>query len=182
MVGHIVTVICLHADVAAAYAETDLERARTAAGTVATIAADAERELDRLRAVLADDLPTAPPRSLAELVRSAAIPVTLDQRLGDDELPLTHAHAVYRIVQEALTNVRRHAGRAPARVSLRREQGEVVVEVVNEPGRAGALRPGGAGLEGMRERVAPYGGDVEAGPATGGGWLVRARLRLDAAG
>ena len=182
VVGHIVTVICLHADVATAYARTDLERARAAAGTVATIAGDAERELDRLRAVLADDLPSAPPRSLGELVDAAAIPVTLDQRLGDDELPLAQAHAVYRIVQEALTNVRRHAGRAPARVSLRREAGEVVVEVVNEPGRAGALRPGGAGLEGMRERVALYGGDVEAGPAPGGGWLVRARLRLDAAG
>ena len=132
--------------------------------------------------MLADDLGSAPPRSLDELVGAAAIPVTLDQRIGDGELPLAHAHAIYRIVQEALTNVRRHAGRAPARVSLRREEGEVVVEVVNEPGRAGALRPGGAGLEGMRERVALYGGDVEAGPAPGGGWLVRARLRLDAAG
>nr|NLD40265.1 hypothetical protein [Actinomycetales bacterium] len=85
---------------------------------------------------------------------------------------------VYRIVQEALTNVLRHAPDSPAiGVTIARSRQTVVVEVENEPGAGGEPREGtGKGLIGMRERASVYGGAVEAGPSEGG-WRVRAVLK-----
>jgi signal transduction histidine kinase len=90
--------------------------------------------------------------------------------------------AAYRIAQEALTNVLKHAGPATASVVVRAEGGTVEVEVCDD-GRgqdgAGAPSDGGHGLVGMRERAALYGGTVEAGSRPGGGYRVRARLLVD---
>ncbi|MDP9430230.1 MAG: hypothetical protein M3Q47_15815 [Actinomycetota bacterium] len=81
-------------------------------------------------------------------------------------------------MQEALTNVLKHAGPATARVSVRSGGGAICVEVCDD-GR-GARQPGaGHGLVGMRERAALYGGSVEAGSLPGGGYRVRARLAVD---
>lgn len=88
--------------------------------------------------------------------------------------------AVYRIVQEALTNVVRHAGSADCRVNLSRVGPEAVeIEVVNDaPPRLPSRRPGsGHGLIGMRERAAMCGGTLSAGPLPTGGFRVHARLR-----
>jgi len=94
--------------------------------------------------------------------------------------------SAYRIVQEALTNVMKHAGPAKATVVVRYGDGEVAVEVTDD-GRGVApavARSGGTGLGtiGMRERAAVHGGDLEAGPRAGGGYRVAARLPFGAAG
>jgi signal transduction histidine kinase len=85
--------------------------------------------------------------------------------------------SAYRIVQEALTNTLRHAGGASARVLLRYRPDALEVEVVDDGrGPAGDADPLGHGLIGMRERVQLFGGELEAGPRPGGGFVVRARL------
>ncbi|WP_079143953.1 sensor histidine kinase [Streptomyces luteocolor] len=92
--------------------------------------------------------------------------------------------SVHRVVQEALTNVTRHApGAADVRVRIAAEGRELVVEVTNGPGAHGRSADrtppgghGGLGLIGLRERVAAVGGGLEAGPVPGGGWRVRAAL------
>jgi signal transduction histidine kinase len=85
--------------------------------------------------------------------------------------------AAYRFVQEALTNVVKHAGEASARVSFEWAPDALVVEVADDGRGAPAERASaGHGLVGMRERVALYGGSLEGGPRPGGGFVVRARL------
>jgi signal transduction histidine kinase len=92
----------------------------------------------------------------------------------------------YRVVQEALTNVLKHAGAARAQVHLRYGPAALAVEVVDTGRTAGHGGDGGDGaghgLAGMRRRVALYHGELEAGPAPDGGFRVRARLPLDPAG
>jgi signal transduction histidine kinase len=109
---------------------------------------------------------------------AAGTPTTL--RADEDvmSLPPPVALAAYRIVQESLTNVVRHAGPAPATVTLLREDGHLIVDVVNE-GSAAHVPFGdgaGTGLAGMRERAAALGGTLEAGPRPGGGFHVHAKL------
>src|SRR5207302_1754861 len=97
-----------------------------------------------------------------------------------DDLPVTVDLSAYRIVQEALTNCLRHAGGAPARVSVTRGERAVLVEVTNDAGQPAPDRnDGGHGVAGMRERVAVCGGDFSAGPLPNGGWRVRASLPLE---
>ena len=96
--------------------------------------------------------------------------------------------AVFRIVQEALTNVLKHAGKPPTEVRLNYEPAALVVEVadagrpipaaVPAPDISGASVPRGAGmgLLGLRERAALYGGQLIAGPRPAGGWLVQAKI------
>ncbi|MFD0467543.1 sensor histidine kinase [Nonomuraea thailandensis] len=94
------------------------------------------------------------------------------------ELPTTVDHAVYRIVQEALTNTRKHAAGARSRVRLAYRPGLVEVEVGDD----GQPRPGdvgvGLGLAGMAERVSLCGGELRAGPSPRGGFVVHARIPL----
>jgi len=85
-------------------------------------------------------------------------------------------------VQEALTNVARHAGPATATVHVTYGEQDVTVQVDDDGRRGARPRPaGGSGIAGMRERVAALGGDLYAGPRPGGGFRVRARLPLDGA-
>jgi signal transduction histidine kinase len=93
------------------------------------------------------------------------------------QLPPGVDFTAYRIVQEALTNVLKHAGPATATVIIGYEGTALRLEILDD-GRAGNGRttPGGHGLVGMRERVGLYGGTFEAGPRTGGGFRVAARL------
>ena len=104
--------------------------------------------------------------------------------VGVGEVPPGVALTAYRVVQEALTNARKHASGAPVSVQVHRvgeETDELVVAVVNGPGRALADAPaGGHGLVGMGERVALYAGRLETGPSSDGGWRVRTRLPLPA--
>jgi signal transduction histidine kinase len=117
---------------------------------------------------------------LPELVTRASlagVTVTLDV---SGELPEGLGLTVYRIVQESVTNVVKHAAPASCAVSIVAEDTSVVVSVVDDgPGeRVLAGGGGGHGLIGMRERVAVYGGTFSAGPMAGGGFAVRAEVPL----
>jgi signal transduction histidine kinase len=92
--------------------------------------------------------------------------------------------AAYRVVQEALTNVIKHASGAEAVIRLVYGECELVITVTDDGGPAGYGHqgsPGGRGLIGLRERVELYGGGLDAGPRPGGGWRVRATIPLEPA-
>ena len=116
--------------------------------------------------------------ALAAQVRSAGVPVDLVVDGDATDVPLGVDLSAYRVVQESLTNVIKHAGPAAAVVHVRYEPGEIVVEVADDGrGVNGAVRPnGGHGLLGMKERVAVWGGTLDAGPVAAGGYRVLARL------
>jgi signal transduction histidine kinase len=121
--------------------------------------------------------------ALAESVRAAGLPVHLVVNGSGAPLPAAVDVSVYRIVQEALTNVLKHAGSAHAEVSIGYVDDTVTIEVTDDgPGLEVAdlvwaeAAQGGRGLAGMRERVALFGGDLRAGPRPDGGFAVRARL------
>jgi signal transduction histidine kinase len=119
---------------------------------------------------------------LVEQVRAAGLPVTFAARGRPGDLPAGLELAVYRIVQEALTNTLKHAGPgATAAVSVTWRDRSVELEVTDTgTAPAAAIRTGGAGLRGMGERAAVYGGQLEAGPRVGGGWRVATVLRAPA--
>ncbi len=94
-------------------------------------------------------------------------------------LPADIDLSAYRIIQEALTNVVRHAGTSQCRVSIDREDDQLSIEVVDS-GRGGAISGSGFGIVGMRERAGLLGGEFAAGPRPGGGFRVAARLPLPA--
>ena len=97
-----------------------------------------------------------------------------------EALPPHLGLAIYRIVQEALTNVIRHAGEgAEAEVEINAGQSDVTVRIEDEGVGTSATETGGHGLVGMRERVELLGGSFSAGPRRGGGFAVRARLPLE---
>jgi signal transduction histidine kinase len=110
------------------------------------------------------------------------VEVRVEGQRGD--VPVGVDLAAYRIVQEALTNVIRHVGRARATVAVRYADGAVTVEIDDEgsarPGRSSVPSATGQGLVGMRERVAMYHGDFDSGPRPGGGFHVAARLPFGA--
>jgi signal transduction histidine kinase len=118
--------------------------------------------------------------ALAASVRAAGLPVNLVISGDHAALPATVEVSVYRIVQEALTNVLKHAGHARADVTIGCAQETVTIEVTDngtaEPGLHASA--GGHGLAGMRERAAVFGGELRAGPRPGGGFAVLARLPL----
>ena len=117
-------------------------------------------------------------------VRSAGLPVELRTNGTVAELPRALDVSAYRIIQEALTNVLRHAPGANTRVTLRYAPDAVELGVDNDPprdyaiGTSGAGGVGGHGLVGMRERAAMFGGTLSAAPSTDGGFTVRVRLPL----
>jgi len=117
--------------------------------------------------------------SLVERVRAAGLNVELSVT-GAHYLPPGVDLAAYRVVQEALTNVIKHAGTARAAVVLEYRPGDLLITVTDDgravPGSAGS---GGRGLIGLRERIGLYGGELDAGPRPGGGWRVRARIPLE---
>ena len=118
--------------------------------------------------------------ALAASVQAAGLPVNLVIDGDLAALPATIDVSVYRIVQEALTNVLKHAGPARADVTIGCGRDAVTIEVTDDgTGEPGHLAPAdGHGLAGMRERAAVFGGELAAGPRPGGGYAVRARLPL----
>jgi signal transduction histidine kinase len=149
---------------------------------------EALTEMRRLLAVLREprDEPGRYPQpgvgqlpALAESVRAAGLTVDLVVDSDHGALPAAVDVSAYRIVQEALTNVLKHAGPAHAEVAVGCADGAVTIEVTDDgPGVTAAAGAGGQGLAGMRERVAIFGGELRAGPRPGGGYAVRARLPL----
>jgi signal transduction histidine kinase len=121
--------------------------------------------------------------ALAASVRAAGLPVNLVISGDPAALPATVEVSVYRIVQEALTNVLKHAGQARADVTIGCAQETVTIEVTDNGTAESAplATAGGHGLAGMRERAAVFGGELRAGPRPGGGFAVLARLPLGGA-
>jgi signal transduction histidine kinase len=118
--------------------------------------------------------------ALADSVRAAGLPVNLVISGDRAELPAAVDVSVYRIVQEALTNVLKHAGPARADVTVGCAEEAVTIEITDDgTGEPSDPAPaGGHGLAGMRERAAVFGGELAAGPRPGGGFAVQARLPL----
>jgi len=128
----------------------------------------------------------APQPTLADLPRltgDAGFDVTLEMAGAPPDLPAPVQRAAYRTVQEALTNVRKHAAGAPAAVTVGRHGSALTVEVINGPPSRAAqpvarLPGGGHGLVGLRERASMLGGAVTAGPTADGGFRIRASFPI----
>lgn len=127
--------------------------------------------------------------TLISHVREAGLEVELETQGDERSLPPGIDLAAYRILQEALTNVLKHAGHARVRVNVRYSERELELEVTDDGSRVDESLEssavdggaGGHGLIGMRERVLLYGGSLETGPAEDGGFKVRAELPVPAA-
>jgi signal transduction histidine kinase len=183
IIAHSLSVITVQADAAEAALDHDPERAR---GPLTAITATARASINEIRDVVqvlrSDDAEprrtpglAAAPERIADARRAGA---ELEVSLADTRgLPMVIDAAGYRIVQEALTNVVRHARGASARVVVARDSDALTIEVVNGSG-APSQRGGGMGLLGMRERVLAVGGSFEAGPTGDGGFRVLARFPL----
>ncbi|WP_227497083.1 sensor histidine kinase [Planctomonas psychrotolerans] len=195
VVAHHVSVMGVHAGAARLVLDRDPEKARQSLGVIEANARDTVDELHRMLAALRqdDEVPdsqdaasrsasTRGVEQIAELVdeaRATGLSVTFE-RIGDERvLPPTVGLILYRIVQESLTNVRKHAGMgSPADVRIRYLTDAVEVEVSDAGvGARGSSSDGtGLGHVGMRERVAAVGGDISIGPKPRGGYRVRAVL------
>ena len=117
---------------------------------------------------------------LVEAVRNAGLPLELTVQGTPDRTTGGVDLAAYRIVQEALTNALKHSGGAPTTLMLHYQQDAIEIEVINAGRtRAPGNGEGGRGLVGMRERALLYGGTLDAGPNTAGGFRVAATLPLD---
>ncbi|HYT10836.1 MAG TPA: ATP-binding protein, partial [Mycobacteriales bacterium] len=190
--AHHISMINVQAGVALHLMDERPEQARTAL----TAIKQASREsLGELRSVLEllrqgdEAAPRTPApgldalETLSSRAAAAGLPVRVEVSGTPRRLPAAVDLAAYRIVQEALTNVARHAGRATADVRLEYGDDELVVQVDDDgavPAPAGRSTAGGtgSGLLGMAERASALDGEVEAGPRAGGGFRVRARLPL----
>jgi signal transduction histidine kinase len=181
VVGHGLAVINLRAGVALHVVGRRPEQAEVALAAIKRSSKDALEELRGTLAVFRrPDNGGGPwrPAPMAEGGLPVEVAVT-GQRAG---LPAAVDLAAYRIVQESLTNVVRHAGSATATVRVSYQPDALVLEIA-DTGRgrpSGAARPAGHGIAGMRERAAAVGGTLQAGPSGDGGFLVRARLPLGA--
>ncbi len=182
-VAHAMTTINVQAGVAAHVAERRPEAVTEALVAIQRASRDVLDELAGLLGVLRDDddvparAPTPGLEQIPPLVasmREAHLPVSLLVEGATEEVPKPISTAAYRIVQESLTNVLRHAGRVATSVAVRvGAEGGLVVEVSDEGSRAGeAASGGGVGIRGMRERAESTGGTLQAGHRPGGGFTV----------
>lgn len=220
IVGHSLSVMILHANGGEYAFDRDPERARAALRTIGATGQDALQEIKQLVQMLRSDgsapaVDDRPPTVVLEQVdavvdraRGAGLAVELAVDGAPPQVPSSVALAVYRVVQEALTNTLKHAGPAPtATVRLGYRPDAIDVEVTDTgtgltQGHGGHHGPSGGpsggvpggpsrspsggtshaasghGLVGMRERVSLCGGAFDAGPRLGGGWRVRAHIPL----
>jgi signal transduction histidine kinase len=183
LLGHHLSLINVQAS--AALHRPDPARSEQALTAIKQSSRETLRELRATLGILRRDgeAPTAPAPALdrlGDLVTAAGRSgVTIRTELaGDRPLPAEVDLAAYRIVQEALTNVTRHAGATAAVVRVRLEDDEVLVEVEDDG--AGPAGVPGNGILGMRERARALGGSLTTGPGTDGGFRVCARLPLRA--
>jgi signal transduction histidine kinase len=193
VVAHAMTAINVQAGVAAHLVDRDPDQAHDALREIKRTSGEALGELRSTLNVLRDGdrarpgAPLGPSAGLHDLaplasgLRDAGVDVELDVAPVAD-VPAPVQSTGYRIVQEALTNVARHAHASHASVHVRREPEAVTIEVSDDGrGADGSANGAGNGLRGMRERAAAVGGSVDAGCCEGGGWRVRASLPVAAA-
>src|SRR5918994_856128 len=192
VVAHHMSVMVVQAGAARTVVETDPAAADESLRQIEASGRTGLAEMRRLLEILkagdrnGDRAPQPGLEHLDELLqgmRATGLPVEAVVEGEPRPLPPGVDLSAYRIVQEALTNALRHAGGANARVLLRYQPDALEVEVIDDGrGPAGDAGPPGHGLIGMRERVQLFGGDLEAGPRPGGGFVVRARLPSEAPG
>ena len=195
VLAHNISLINVQAGVALHLMDERPEQARTALTAIKQASKDALTELRSVLDILRggdEHAPRAPAPTLARLddlvSRAAAAGLAVRTEIEGEAraLPSGVDGAAFRVVQEALTNVTRHAGPATATVRLSYGERDLTVQVDDDG--LGSASQGehstlgsGKGIVGMRERVTVLGGDLEAGPRPGGGFRVRARLPLDGA-
>jgi signal transduction histidine kinase len=193
IVSHTLSMIAVRSGVARMVLDQRPDEARSALSSIETASRGA---LDDLRAVLHSLRDVDGPLAAGPAVERPALADlrSLVGDLRDDGYRITLAlpaeaavppaieESAYRVVQEALTNVVRHAGRVPTSVEVAREPEGLRVAVVNEAGSTGAGPGSGLGLAGMRDRVGLHDGTVEAGPLPNGGFAVRVHYPLRTAG
>ncbi len=189
VLAHNISLINVQAGVALHLMDDRPEQARTALTAIKQASNEALGELRSVLDILREGH-ESPPRSptsglarLDELVartKAAGLRVTTDVEGTPGPLPPKVDLAAFRIVQEALTNVTRHAGDAQVTVAIKYSEDALTVQI-DDDGRGPASDSssgGGKGISGMRERAAALDGDLDAGPRPGGGFRVRARLPL----
>jgi signal transduction histidine kinase len=193
VVAHHMAVISVQAGLARFVFDSDPAKARGALGTIADTSGEALEELRRMLQVLRDEDPGAPEGApvptldrladLVDRVRAGGVPVKLAVEGTARPLAPGVELCAYRVVQEALTNVLKHAERANACVELRYRTHELTV-LVTDDGKGvipdTVLTGAGHGLIGMRERAKLYGGTISLGPRAGGGFAVELALPTSA--
>jgi signal transduction histidine kinase len=188
VIGHNISLINVQASMGLDLMDSQPDQARAALSAIKSASKEALEELRTMLTTLRryDDVAPRSPApgldrlpELIELTKAAGLSVRVEVTGKAPPLPAATDLAAYRIIQESLTNVARHAG--PARVTVRVTYNDADVHVeIDDDGKApsgGASAIGtGSGITGMRERAAALGGDLSAGFRDGGGFRVRARL------
>jgi signal transduction histidine kinase len=192
VLAHNISLINVQAGVALHLMDEQPEQVRAALTAIKQASRDALGELRSVLEVLrrsGEDEPRTPQPGLGELddlvskAGAAGLAVTVETGGRARELPAEVDLAAFRIVQEAVTNVARHAGQTGATVRVAYGDHDLTVQV-DDNGRGAlpeTMSAGGSGIAGMRERTAALGGRLEVGPRPGGGFRVRAELPLDGA-
>jgi signal transduction histidine kinase len=198
VVTHHVSVMVVQAGAARRVLDSSPEDTREALLAVEASGRTAMTELRHLLGLLAPETtdeanPALTPQpgvdripALVERLRRAGMPVELAVETGGQapggtppDLPPGVDLAAFRVVQEALTNVMKHVGPARTTVGLGYRPADLLITVSNDGPVGPPAGPGGRGLIGLGERIAVYGGELDAGPRPGGGWRVTARIPLD---
>jgi signal transduction histidine kinase len=193
MVAHSIGIIAIQAGSGRRVFDARPAEARDA---LATIEATSREALSGLRRMVTGlrraepgpgpgQAPLGPAPGLADIERLAAmtldagVQVDVDWHGSQEPLPADIDASAFRIIQEAVTNVVRHAGTGQCQVSIERQDGLLAIEVTDS-GRGGSVAGTGYGITGMRERATLLGGEFSAGPRPGGGFRVTARLPVPA--
>jgi signal transduction histidine kinase len=187
VIAHSVSVMTVQAGAVRRLLRPEQEKERDALVAVEETGRQALTEMRRLVGLLREQgtMPEFSPQpglgtidSLLDGVRAAGLPVELEVAGSPHELPPGVDLAAYRVVQEALTNALKYAGPAHAWVEVAWGDDELELTIANDGRSDGDATGGGQGLDGMRERVSLYGGEIASGPREGGGYVVRARLPI----
>jgi signal transduction histidine kinase len=190
VVAHAIGVMVVQAGAARTVVDRDPAAAKEAIGRVEEMGRLGLAEMRRLIGVLTDDGSTAgrsPQPGLGDLdelvstVRTAGLPVEVVRTGTARPLSAGADLTAFRVVQEALTNVLKHAGPAHARVSLWYQETGLTIEVADDGRGPTTSTDDGHGLVGMRERVGLFGGHIETAARDGGGFVVRAQIPIEEA-
>jgi signal transduction histidine kinase len=189
VIAHSLSVIVVQAGAGERVVDADPSRAGDAFRSIQQVGRQALVEMSRLVGVLregGEEVGLEPQpgldrlEDLVEHTRQAGVPVELTVEGDARTLPAGLDLSAYRIVQEALTNARKHAQGARVAVAVRYTDSAVELEIVDDGSHVNGAVGGGHGLIGMRERAAVFGGTFEAGPRRDGGFAVRITLPLEA--
>jgi len=187
VLAHNISLINVRSGVALHLMDDQPEQARVALEAINEASADALREVRSALNILRgsnEELPRAPTAGLArldELVShavAAGVGVSLEVQGDPRSLPASVDLAGFRIVQESLTNIVRHAEAGSAKVELTYGNGDLTLQIDDDGEGPAAQAGGGSGIAGMRDRATALGGELEAGPQPTGGFRVRARLPI----